>query len=507
MIPHETRARIIRLHFGDGWPIGTIAKQLGVHHATVRAVLAKVGAPQALAPPRPSMADPFAPFIVQQLDKTPDLRASRLYDMVVERGYLGRPDHFRSIVACLRKPKPAEAFLRLRTLPGEQAQADWAHFGAMRVGNALRKLYAFVVVLAYSRFIFLRFGFDIGMAGFIRGHVQAFNHFDGVPRTILFDNLKSAVLERQGDAIRFNPTLLDLAAHYRFEPRPVAPCRGNEKGRVERAIQYIRRAFFAGRAFADLADLNRQAADWCQREADTRMCPEDRQMTVRAAFEVEQPRLRPLPSDDFPDLERVEVAVPKTPYVRFDLNDYSVPASFVRRRLTVVADLQRVRVVDGATLVADHPRSFDKGLQIEDQAHIAALVDRKRAARKDRAQDRVIATVPSAAALLSAWGQRGGNLGSAVAALGRLLDHYGAADLESAAAEALRADLPHPNAVRQIVERLRHDRGLLPPVAIAPPANPRARGIAVTPHALADYDAIARPAASPTQTEGNKDKP
>ncbi len=83
MIPHETRARIIRLHFGDGWPIGTIAKQLGVHHATVRAVLAKVGAPQALAPPRPSMADPFAPFIVQQLDKTPDLRASRLYDRVV----------------------------------------------------------------------------------------------------------------------------------------------------------------------------------------------------------------------------------------------------------------------------------------------------------------------------------------------------------------------------------------------------------------------------------------
>jgi hypothetical protein len=100
------------------------------------------------------------------------------------------------------------------------------------------------------------------MPFFVAGHVEAFADFGGVPRVLLYDNLKSAVVERHGEAIRFQPTLLAMAAHYRFEPRPVAVARGNEKGRVERAIRCVRDAFFAARTFTDLADLNRQAAGW-----------------------------------------------------------------------------------------------------------------------------------------------------------------------------------------------------------------------------------------------------
>jgi transposase len=245
MISRAVEAEVLRLHHVEHWPIGTIARQLLLHHSTVRRVLAQAGVPAALQTTRPSLADPFLPFIVQTLKQYPDLRASRLHVMVRERGYGGGPDHFRAIVARLRPRPLAEAYLRLRTLRGEQAQCDWAHFGSITIGKATRPLMAFVMVLSYSRQLFLRFYLNGAMHNFLRGHVEAFTAWGAVPRIVLYDNLKSAVLERRGDAIRFHPTLLELAAHYRFQPRPVAVARGNEKGRVERAIRFVRDRFFA----------------------------------------------------------------------------------------------------------------------------------------------------------------------------------------------------------------------------------------------------------------------
>ena len=188
-----------------------------------------------------------------------------------------------------------QGFLRLRTLPGEQAQVDWGHFGHLAVGRARRPLMAFVMVLSHSRMIFLRFFLNARMDSFLRGHVEAFSAFNGCPRVVLYDNLKSAVLERQGDAIRFNPELLGLAGHYRFEPRPVAVARGNEKGRVERAIRFIRDSFFAGRTFSDLRDLNAQARAWATGLAADRRWREDSALSVRQAFQAEGRSLMALP--------------------------------------------------------------------------------------------------------------------------------------------------------------------------------------------------------------------
>jgi transposase len=323
VITPEVEAQILRLHHAEKWPLGTIATQLGVHHSTVRRVLAQAGIPAGRTSLRPMMVDPYVPFIVETLSKWPRLCASRIYEMVKERGYPGQPDHFRGIVARYRPRPPAEAYHRLRTLPGEQAQVDWGHFGKLRVGRAERPLMGFVAVLSYSRKLFLRFYLNARMESFIRGHFDAFAFFEGVPRVLLYDNLKSAVLDRVGDAIRFNPRLLELAVHYRFEPRPVAPARGNEKGRVERAIRYIRDAFIAGRTWTDLDDLNAQALTFATGPADERRCPEDKTLSVRDAFLAEKSLLLPLPDAPFPDEERVEVHVGKTPYVRFDGNDYS----------------------------------------------------------------------------------------------------------------------------------------------------------------------------------------
>ncbi|HSS64590.1 MAG TPA: IS21 family transposase, partial [Gammaproteobacteria bacterium] len=308
-ISPELEAQILRYFHVEKWRVGTIARQLGVHHGTVDRVLSQAGLPKAQRPHRPSRLDPFVPFILETLERFPTLTASRLYAMVQERGYAGGPDHFRHLIAHHRPRQPGEAYHRLKTLPGEQAQVDWAHFGKIPIGRAERTLMAFVMVLSFSRQLFLRFFLDARMANFLRGHEAAFAAWGGCARVLLYDNLKSAVLERRGEAIRFHPTLLALAAHYRFEPRPVAPARGNEKGRVERAIRYVRENFFAARTWTDLDDLNAQAEQWCWRQAADRPCPEERSRSVRAVFAEEQPRLLALPDNPFPCDEQVEAKV------------------------------------------------------------------------------------------------------------------------------------------------------------------------------------------------------
>src|SRR5271167_2546504 len=413
--PPAVEAQILRYYHVEKWTAGTIAAQLHIHHGVVRRVLAQAGLPRIGPSPRRSKIDAYLPFITQTLEKFPKLTASRLYAMVRERGYSGRPDHFRHLISCHRPRPKAEAYLRLRTLPGEQAQVDWAHLGHLEIGRARRPLMACVMVLSYSRQIFLRFFLDARMENFLRGHVAAFTAWNGCPRVLLYDNLKSAVLERQGDAIRFHPTLIAFAGHYRFEPRPVAVARGNEKGRVERAIRYVRDNFFAARAFADLDDLNVQAEAWCRGMAADRRCPGQDTLSVREAFAAEAPRLLALPDNPYPLIERVAVKAGKTPYVRFDLNDYSIPHTKVQRLLTVLADPNEVRIVDGAQVLVCHRRSYDKGAQIEDAAHIQALVEHKRAARRHRGTDHLAKVAPESQTLLVHAAERGDNLGTITA--------------------------------------------------------------------------------------------
>ena len=489
-ISPELEAKILRYYHVEKWRVGTIARQLGVHHGTVDRVISQAGLPRAERPRQPSLLDPFLPFVVQTLDQYPRLTASRLYAMVQERGYTGGADHFRHLIAHYRPRPQPEAYLRLRTLPGEQAQVDWGHFGKLTIGRAERTLMAFVMVLSFSRQLFLRFYLDARMANFLRGHEAAFRAWNGLPKVLLYDNLKSAVLERRGDAIRFHPTLLEFSAHYRFEPRPVAVARGNEKGRVERAIRYVRDSFFAARPWTDLDDLNAQAQAWCTGQAAERPCPEDRSVSVREAFAQERPQLLALPESPFPTDEREEVSVGKTPYVRFDRNDYSLPPTHVRRTLTVVASPTQVRILDGADVIACHPRSYDKDQQVEDPAHLEALTALKRQARRHRGQDRLVHAAPNSRELLTRAAERGDNLGSITAALLRLLDRYGAAELETAIAEALQRGVPHPNAVRLSLERRREQRHQPPPLAVALPADQRIRDLVVRPHNLDDYDQL-----------------
>ncbi|HWR88113.1 MAG TPA: IS21 family transposase [Acidiferrobacterales bacterium] len=489
-IPPELEAQILRYYHVEKWRAGTIARHLGVHHGSVERVLAQAGLPSLRAVQRPSQIDAYLPFVQQTLEQFPTLTASRLYAMARERGYCGGPDHFRHLIGRYRPRRKVEAYLRLRTLPGEQGQVDWGHFGHLDIGRARRPLMAFVMVLSYSRQIFLRFFLDARMESFLRGHLGAFAAWSGLPRVLLYDNLKSVVLQRHGDAIRFHPTLLDFAGHYRFEPRPVAPARGNEKGRVERAIRYVRENFFAARTYTDLDDLNAQAQAWCVGQAADRLCPEDTAVRVREAFATEQPRLLPVADNPYPLDERVAVKAGKTPYVRFDLNDYSIPHTHVGQWLTVLADVHQVRITDAAQVLACHARSYDRGAQIENPDHVQALVDYKRRARHHRGADRLSHAAPASQELLIRAAGRGENLGTITAALLRLLDRYGGAELEAAIRDALGRGVPHPNAVRLALERRREQRHAPPPVAVCLPDHIKDRDSAVQPHRLDTYDQL-----------------
>jgi transposase len=494
MIDEALRSRIRRLFFAEHWKVGTIAAELGVHHDTVDRAINRAAFTQIRYRRDGSILDPYLAFIDDTLKQHPKLRATRLFDMIAARGYTGSVVQLRRHVRVVRPERPREAFLRLTTLPGEQAQVDWGSFGSITIGKAKRALSCFVLVLSWSRAMAARFTLDQSLESFVRGHVLAFESLGGIPRSILYDNLKTAVLERQGDAIRFHPRLLELAGHYHFAPKPCAPYRGNEKGKVERAIQFLRHSFFAARRFSSVDDLNAQLADWIDRVAHARPVPGDPdRRPVRDALDEERSRLLPLAEHSFAcDLVK-PIASGKTPYVRFDLNDYSIPSTLTRKTLTLIASETTVRIVDGTTEVARHARSYDRGRVVEDREHIQPLADQKRRASELRGRDRLAAACANARPFIAELALRGGHLGGTTSRLLRLLDRYGAAPLDAALAEALRRSAISASAVAHLLDQKKRADGAPPPLEHVLPDDPRVRDLSVTPHVLESYDVLAQP--------------
>lgn len=489
MIDVEVVARIRRLYYAEHWRVGTIAQELGLHHETVQAALSEEA--RAPAGPRPSRFDPYVSFVRETLERHPKLRATRLWQMLRERGCPLGVRQVRDKVRALR-PRRQEAFLRRRTFVGEEAQVDWASFGHVTVGAARRALSAFVLTLSFSRWFFLRFFLDQSLENFLRGHVYAFADLHGTSRYCLYDNLRSAVLDRYGEGVRFNPRLLELASHYHFAPRACRPARGSEKGAVERTIRYVRESFFAARSFSSVEDLNRQALVWRDEIAGARRWPGDDRKTVAEAFEQERPQLLSLPAHPFDTELVVPVRSAKTIYVRFDLNDYSIPPAAVGRQLSLSASETTVRILDGGSEIARHRRSWDRHQRIEDAAHIDALLEEKRRARGSVPRARLNDAVPAAEPFLEVCFQRGESVAATSEKLLLLLDDYGAAELSAAVAEALARQTPRLSSVGFLLARRRRtaQRRLALPVELS--RRPDLRDLYVKPHLSETYDELAR---------------
>jgi len=456
MISPEVRAQIRRYFYAEHWKIGTIARELGVHPDAVRNAIDAQRLGGKVQPLRASLVDPYAEFIRQTLDQHPQLLATRIYQMVRDRGYTGSVVQLRRAVSGMR-PQVREPFLRLSTFPGEQGQVDWAHFGHVMVGRARRALSCFVITLSYSRALYLEFFFDQTTENFLRGHVHAFQAWNGQPRAILYDNLKSAVLERRGTHILFNPRLVELSAHYYFSTQPCQVRAGNQKGRVERAIRYVRDSFWAGRTFTTLAECNRQAWLWRDQVAHQRRWPGADGRTVAEVFAEEQPRLLPPPLH-----------------------------SFTTDR--VVASDTTVRILDGTVELVHHPRSYDRQQQVLDPRHRDAVLKAKRRAFHATPGGRLEQMVPESKTLLDLAFAQGESAGAQTAQLLNLLDEFGATAVRRAIVEALDHRTPRASSVAFLLRRQGQPRQM----AVDLSHHPRAQSVDVRPHDLETYDELAR---------------
>ena len=488
MISDQRRAEIRRLFYGEHWKVGTIAAQLGLHHETVRQAI-DTDRLASRGQARPSDLDPYIDLIRETLERYPRLTGTRVHEMVRARGYEGSVSQLRRRIRQLSlRPVPqAEAFFRLTTVPGEQAQVDWGSFGTVPVGLYERPLFGFVMVLSWSRAVHVYFSLDQTMPSVVRGHVASFETLGGVPRQILYDNMKTVVLDRVGDAIRFHPRFLELAGHYLFQAYPCRPRRPNEKGKVERKIRHLRTSFFEGRRFNDLADLQAQFIRWRDEVAYKRPCPAEPTITVGQALERERTKLLPLPLQPIDTDETRAVIAKKQPYVRFDGNQYSIPHELVGEPLTLVASEQRVRVLNGTVEVASHRRAWVKHVVIEDPAHLKGLLQHKAKARALNGRERLLAEVPQAAPLFDALAKRNEPLGSHTTALLKLLETYGEDVLARAIIEAIERNTPRADSVAYIIERNIDPRDPVPrPLALI--NRSEVDDLRIKNHRLEDYD-------------------
>jgi transposase len=486
MIPPELVAEIRRLYYAEHWKVGTIAAELRLHYDTVRRALA----PQRRRRPskRKTKTAPYLEFIQQTLEKYPRLRATRIYQMIRDRGYTGGIAQVRRLV-CRLRPRIQEAFVRLQAFPGEQAQVDWAHFGLVRVGQALRRLSCFVLTLAYSRAFHLEFFFDQGLENFLTAHVRAFHDLGGCTRNVLYDNMKTVVVERYAERARFHPKLLELCAHYHFQPQLCHPYRGNEKGRVERTIRFIREGFFEARPFTNLVDFNHKALGW-RNEALKRPHPEHKPRSVLEVFEEEKVHLLPLPQHPF-EIELLKpVCSRKTIYVRFDLNDYSIPPQAVGKKLTLAASDTRVRILDGDTVLVTHPRSYHRHELVENPAHRRALLEQKRKAQGSSTLERLRAAVPEVDNFLQQAMDKGESLRTVSQKLVLLLDDYGSHELCAAVQTALERQTPRVSSVAFLLSRRRNRSQQKPLPSVEFEHRPDLAELYVKPHPAESYDEL-----------------
>lgn len=486
------RAEIRRLFFGEHWRIGTIANHLGLHRDTVGDVV-DVNSFTRPGRPRPSALDPYVEFMRETLQQYPKLTGTRLTDMLRARGYTGSAVQVRRRIRRdgLRPRPRSEAFFIRKLLPGEEAQVDWGYFGQIRVGRAVRKLWLLVIVLSWSRAFEVYFSLDQTVSAVLRGHLAAFSHFGGQARRCLYDNMKTVVIERVGDAVRFHPRLLELSGHYLFAPYPCAPGRGNEKGRVENKIKYLRSSFMAARQFVDLDDLRAQFIDWRREVAYRRKCPADPNLTVAEALEHERKYLLPLPEHPL-DCDHVSTTVArKQPYVRHDTNRYSVPHELVGEPLTLSISDTTVRVLHNGKEVARHRRCWDRHQLIERPEHLAGLAATKRKARALQGRSRLLAEVPAAEPMLHELALRDEPMAPQTTRLLQLLDTHGADALADAITEAVARGTPRAASVARLLDQRRRAAGRPPaigPLRLTdhPDLHHRIRN-----HDLGDYDDLA----------------
>jgi transposase len=393
MIDYETYCKI-RDHRGRlGLSIEQTAQVLGLHRQTVSKWSRRERYAQRANPPRGSQLDPYKGQIVRWLEAH-DLSAQQIFQRLREVGYQGGKTIVNSYVRRVRPPKQ-KAYLKLVFTKGECAQVDWGVYGSVAVGNTRRRLSFFVMVQCYSRQMYVEFTVAQTMEHFLGCHERAFAAL-GVPEKVMVDNLKSAVLRRlTGVAPVFNPRYLDYARHHHFKIVPCNVAAGNERGRVESGVGYVKKNFLKGTDFTDFSAVNPAAQLWLNEIANVRDHGETHRRPVDLFAEERESLRRPNPNPY--DLGRVlNVRASSQFRIALDTNRYSVPARYANQRVIVKAYPERVCIYAQDQLIARHVRCYDRHLDREDPDHPKALLEQRQNAREQRVMPRFLAISPKA---------------------------------------------------------------------------------------------------------------
>jgi transposase len=395
MITYETYCKIMRMH-EDHLRVSQICATLGLDDRTVLHWIEEGCYRQRKTPLRPGKLDPYKAQIIRWLETYP-YSSVQILQRLRDDGYQGGATIVKDYVQRIR-PRKTKAFLTLSFAPGECAQVDWGQFGTVRVGLTERKLSFFVMVLCYSRMMYVEFTVSETMEHFLGCHQNAFHFFGAVPAAIMVDNLKCAVIKRHvGCDPVFNPRYLDFASHYGFKIRACGVGKGNEKGRVENAVGYVKKNFLAGLDIPDFGAINPAARNWLEQIANVRAHGTTTKQPAEL-FKTEMPALQPLSAMPY-DVGAIRAVRANNRFrVALDSNLYSVPSEYAGAHLSLKVYPDRLCIYHETKLIASHTRSYDRHQDIENPDHPRALLQQRRAAREQRLLMRFLKLSPKAEA-------------------------------------------------------------------------------------------------------------
>ena len=403
MIDYETFMQIKTCHEHKGLTCPQIARALGLDERTVRKLLNQKRYGPRKSSWHSSKLDPFKDQIIRLLE-THSYSATQIFQRIREENYDGGYTIVKEYVRKIR-PRRVEPFLKLSFAPGECAQVDWGSYGSVNVGSTSRKLSFFVMVLCYSRMMYLEFTVSQTMEHFLSCHQNAFNRL-GVPQKIMVDNLKSAVLNRiLGQDPVLNPKYLDFAKHYGFSITPCAIRKGNEKGRVENGVGYVKKNFLAGLEIPDFKIVNPAAIHWLDHIANIRIHGETGRKPVEM-FSEEHGSLIQLAAFPYDVATLSQVRACKQFRISLDTNRYSVPAEYAGQRLTLKKYPDRLCIYHQEKLIARHVRSYDRRQDIENPDHPKELIAQRKKARDQKIFMRFLMLSPKAQAYYQQLEQR-----------------------------------------------------------------------------------------------------
>jgi len=480
------QAEVLRLSLTEGHSERAIAKELGIARATVRRLRGKGPIRPAAKREQGSQLDAYLPEIRRLIEEAPAIRAPAVLERLRALGYQGGVSILRSRLISLR-PKPLrEAFLTLNFAAGEAVQIDWADFGFALPGCP-RRVSGFVMALCYSRYLYLEFTLSQSLTALLRCMERGLQFYGGVTNADIFDNMKTVVLSHTPLATVFNPRFLEYAQARGFAVKACNVRRGNEKGRVERPIGFIRDRFWTGRRFADLADLNRQSAVWRDDFANRRVHQVTGKVPALVFEHEEKPLLKPLPMTPFETDDKTSCEVTKSFRVRFDRNTYSVPWQLVGQTVLVRANSEAVAIFLGPKQVAAHLRSWDAGKDIKAAAHEQGLLQLKPGAAKGKLPPALVNLGVTGERYFTIFAANGRSLSKEIVRLTLLCELFGALPTTSAIEEVMRTGHVGAEYVEHV---LRHKRGLTPAPAPLRLGDPVLDAITLTEPDLAIYDRL-----------------